>query len=521
MSSSEQNLVGTVLANRYQVLGKIGSGGMGVIYEALQLGLGRPVAIKVLTGLGDRDRARFRVEAMSAAGLAHPNIVQIVELETEGDIPFLVMERLYGLSLQELLLRERVLDAPRIVRIGVQILAALDAAHRASILHRDIKPANVFLVEGAGVRDFVKLLDFGIAKVDGHPSEVQTTAGTVLGTLSYMAPERLIGAPSDGRADLYAVGLCLREMLTGMRSITGSGTDLVAAILRGVPRIDWGAGGAAASHRELGAVIDCATALEPGARFSSASEMRAALERCTATSASSSMTAPSSFAQAPHPPSAPKVSGAPGRAGLVIGLVLVSVVALAGLAFAAYTMGEKHAGAGASASAPAPKGPDASTPSAAATATASTTAARAPSRPGATLPPVNAKPGATASATAPVRNDCFCVPLLSERSGNTTCNPAQVSRPPMCRCESVRNGSILCGVKLDARGDCPQQRRPGSPGAACTGIAVLDGPVEQGKFGLCGHCAGSTKTFQGPSGGSCSAVSDDLGTVVRGVVDCR
>jgi serine/threonine protein kinase/outer membrane protein assembly factor BamB len=199
---------------------------MGAVYAGVQEDLHRRVALKVLLGskrIADADLARFRQEALAAAELGHPNIVQVSDFQAwPNEPPILVMEMLDGESLRSLLTREPRLAPGRAAFIATQILAALGAAHAAGIVHRDIKPPNVFLTRTPAMSDLVKVLDFGVAKVP-RPSEGFTTdPGEVLGTPAYMAPEQALGLEIDHRIDLYAVGVCLFEMLAGRRPFVAS-----------------------------------------------------------------------------------------------------------------------------------------------------------------------------------------------------------------------------------------------------------------------------------------------------------
>ena len=216
-----ESLVGEILDNRYRVERVLGTGGMGAVYEAEHIEIGKKVAIKVLHPQFSRQAdlvARFRREARAASKVGHPNIVDVTDSGTTngGDVYF-VMERLDGLDLGEVLRHERRVAPDRTVAIGTQICRALSAAHAAGIIHRDLKPENIFLVSREGVPDFVKVLDFGIAKQDmGNQNSPRrlTTPGIAMGTPEYMAPEQAAGKAIDGRVDIYSVGAILYEMLT-------------------------------------------------------------------------------------------------------------------------------------------------------------------------------------------------------------------------------------------------------------------------------------------------------------------
>jgi CheY-like chemotaxis protein len=280
-----------VLAGRYRVGALIGEGGMGAVYEAVREDLAQmPVAIKilhpVLIGREDQTR-RFRREAEIVAALDHPNIVKVVDYQSPPSGPvFLVMERLHGTSLGAVLARERSFAPERAVFIVLQVLSALEAAHAANVIHRDLKPDNVFLTSVAGLGDIVKLLDFGIAKLAETTSEQQLTAtGLVLGTPPYMAPEYAITGRADTRADIYAAGCLLYEMLSGRQPYTADNYNaLMFAIQTKAP--DPIAALCPALSRDLVAVVEKAMTKDPDQRFATAAEMAAALEPWTVPSLS-------------------------------------------------------------------------------------------------------------------------------------------------------------------------------------------------------------------------------------------
>jgi eukaryotic-like serine/threonine-protein kinase len=203
-------MIGTTVGN-YRILERLGRGGMGIVYKALDETLDREVAIKVLNpDLSDADLLkRFRAEAVSLARLNHPGIATIYELRRHDDHELLmVMEFVRGETLQALSERLGPLDPPQAAHICMQILDALSHAHRAGIIHRDLKPANVMLTDSAAV----KVMDFGIARMMG--AEHFTHAGYMMGTPAYMAPEQVLGQDVDGRADLYSVGVLFYRLLS-------------------------------------------------------------------------------------------------------------------------------------------------------------------------------------------------------------------------------------------------------------------------------------------------------------------
>ena len=202
-------MIGTTVG-KYRILDRLGRGGMGTVYKALDETLDREVAIKVLNPeLGDAEvLKRFRAEAVSLARLNHPGIATIYELYRQGDELLMVMEYVRGETLQTVSERLGPLDPPQAAHICIQVLDALAHAHRAGVIHRDLKPANV-MVADSGV---VKVMDFGIARMMG--SEHFTHAGYMMGTPAYMAPEQVLGHEIDGRADLYAVGVLFYRLLS-------------------------------------------------------------------------------------------------------------------------------------------------------------------------------------------------------------------------------------------------------------------------------------------------------------------
>jgi serine/threonine-protein kinase len=211
--------LGKTIAGRYRIEKKLGEGGMGAVYLAEHVMIEKKVAIKILSGdYSHRGEilARFAQEAKAASRIGHPNIIGVTDFGPGGDGPvFIVMEYLQGRDLRHHLTGP--MEAHRIAVIMGQVLLALEAAHKKGIVHRDLKPENIFLVEREGVSDLVKLLDFGIARVSS-PSERParlTRTGTIFGTAEYMSPEQARGNPTDGRADVYAAGCILYELLTG------------------------------------------------------------------------------------------------------------------------------------------------------------------------------------------------------------------------------------------------------------------------------------------------------------------
>jgi len=216
------SLVGQVVSNRYRIQKMIGEGGMGAVYLAEHTHMRKRVALKLLHAEMSQDEevlARFRREAEAAAHVEHPNVAAATDFgQTEDGAFFLVLEYVEGTSLRDVL-KGGALSPQRALHVARQIAFALERAHGGGIVHRDLKPENVMLVHKGDDADFVKVLDFGIAKVEPHPqrdtTQPLTKLGTILGTPEYMAPEQALGETVGPAADLYAVGVMLYEMLTG------------------------------------------------------------------------------------------------------------------------------------------------------------------------------------------------------------------------------------------------------------------------------------------------------------------
>jgi serine/threonine-protein kinase len=224
---------GTVLAARYRIVGPVGAGGMGAVYEAEQIELQRRVAIKLVLNSEGESFERLRREALGASAVQSPHVVSVFDFHwEEGEPPFLVMELLAGRSLASLMEAEGALPFGHACRLACQVLDGLGAAHRVGLVHRDVKPANIFLVAQPDGRTLVKLLDFGIA---AETDSCGSAKNELIGTPEYIAPEVLFGKQHiDARADLYALGVVAFECLTGRCPFPG-GTidDVFLGIARG------------------------------------------------------------------------------------------------------------------------------------------------------------------------------------------------------------------------------------------------------------------------------------------------
>jgi tRNA A-37 threonylcarbamoyl transferase component Bud32 len=286
--SEYDKLVGQTLDGRYHLERKIGEGAMGVVFSARHAVIERPLAIKVLKREAMHDTAtvrRFVQEAQAASRIGHPNIVDVTDFGTTPDgMTYSVMELVPGQTLGTALRNDAPFAPARAIRIAGQIARALAAAHDKGIVHRDLKPENVFLLDREGRPDFVKIVDFGIAKVtpqSGKPTEPRLTrAGSVFGTPEYMAPEQAAGrGDTDGRADIYALGVILYEMLCArvphrgdsmLRTLAMQMLDPIAPPSKVRPEL--------AIAPELEAIVMRALAKEREQRYPTMGELVAALE---------------------------------------------------------------------------------------------------------------------------------------------------------------------------------------------------------------------------------------------------
>ena len=269
------NLSSGTRLGRYEIRALLGSGGMGEVYLAYDRDLEREIAIKVLRdGSGDSgDRLRrFEQEAKAASALHHPNIAHVYEIGSQDNLRFIAMELVQGETLRDRLARGPMPIAD-VLDIGTQIAAAISAAHKSSVIHRDIKPENVIIMS----EGYAKVLDFGLAKLreirgDDAATLLKTRPGVAMGTISYMAPEQLVGGDVTPAADVFSLGVVLYEMLTGHRPFEGAtSTEIVSAILTKTPR---------ALHEvrsdvppKLEAVIRKALAKDVDERYRDATEM--------------------------------------------------------------------------------------------------------------------------------------------------------------------------------------------------------------------------------------------------------
>jgi serine/threonine-protein kinase len=278
--------VGEIVAGRYRVDALLGEGGMGIVYRAEHLHLRKPLALKVLLpewSSVPEVVARFEREAVAAGNIQSPHVAAASDF---GRLPdgscFLVMEYVSGRTLRSIL-DGGALEPGRALHVLRGIVSALHAAHSIGIVHRDLKPENVMLVERDGDPDFVKVLDFGIAKVSAtgaaQDGKALTRVGAVIGTPDYMSPEQAVGESVDARSDVYSAGVILYEMLAGRRPFAGgSVTVLRQHVLSAVPELPLPL--ASAVDPRVVAVLGRMLAKAPENRFATAAELLAEIDAC-------------------------------------------------------------------------------------------------------------------------------------------------------------------------------------------------------------------------------------------------
>ncbi|MBI4957407.1 MAG: serine/threonine protein kinase [Myxococcales bacterium] len=303
-----------ILNGQFKILKKIGTGGMGAVYQALQPEMNRMVAVKILhSKLKARKDlvSRFRREARAMSHLSHPNTVKVMmygELE-QGEL-YIVMEFLEGRNLNQIVRKTGPMPVERAIPVLIQVCGALQEAHELGIIHRDLKPENIFLTNSAGLTDFAKVLDFGLAKVterELRPGSIMLTQeGMVFGTPEFMSPEQAQGRVLDARSDIYSLAIILYEGLTGKLPFDAktSMEHIQMHVMKQPIPLDERVPGKTFPPG-LGAVIARALAKDPAARYASATEFADAL-RPFAPATPAQLASAAARAAAPHgpPPSA-------------------------------------------------------------------------------------------------------------------------------------------------------------------------------------------------------------------------
>jgi serine/threonine-protein kinase len=318
-----------ILDGQFQIVQKIGSGGMGSVYKAAQPEMNRMVAIKILHPrlAGRKDLvSRFRREARAMSQLSHPNTVRVFMYgELDDGSLYIVMEMLEGRSLNQAVRRDGPMPIEKAAPLFAQVCGALQEAHSMGIVHRDLKPENIYLCNQGGLIDFPKVLDFGLAKVTEQQmrpgSLILTQEGMVFGTPEFMSPEQAQGKPLDARSDIYSLAVILFEVLTGkLPFVTQTPMEFIQRHVMEKPRRLVDASPERYYGEELEAVIARALAKDPTARWQSALEFAHAVEE-TLTPPAARVSAPIHEEVLPH-----EVHATLGKPGMVVPPWLVMLV---------------------------------------------------------------------------------------------------------------------------------------------------------------------------------------------------
>lgn len=299
----EDQMVGTVLADRYEILEVIGGGGMGLVYKARHKLMNRIVAIKMLHKhmISSKDTLkRFQLEAQAASCLSLPNILTVYDFGLTGEgQPYMVMDYLEGTSLADVLENEHHVEPDRAVNIFIQACAGLAHAHQKGVLHRDIKPSNIMLVNFGDQADFVKIVDFGIAKLLNQGVGELTKTGEVYGSPSYMSPEQCRGKETDARSDIYSMGCVMYRTLSGRPVF--SGEDIIELLFKQVSEPPAPFDTELNIPPDLEAVIFKALAKDAADRYQNMNEFKEALEKYVDKRSGKNAPAPTPTVEGPMP----------------------------------------------------------------------------------------------------------------------------------------------------------------------------------------------------------------------------
>ncbi|MFW5921277.1 MAG: protein kinase domain-containing protein, partial [Polyangiales bacterium] len=271
-------LIGRIISDRYKIESLLGRGGMGVVYKAEHVHIGKLMAVKLLHGEMSRDKdtlKRFRREAEAASKLSHPNSVQIFDFGRSEGLMYLVMEYVEGPDLGQVLQKDGPMSFARAARICAQVCASVGEAHGQGIVHRDLKPENVMIQQSSGQPDFVKVLDFGLAKLreEGKAHITVTRQGHIVGTPYYMSPEQIRGDEVDARGDVYAIGAMLYKCVTGAPPFSAP-TPMGVLTKHLTEELEPPSRHARELPAEADAIVSQAMAKEAGDRYADAEELR-------------------------------------------------------------------------------------------------------------------------------------------------------------------------------------------------------------------------------------------------------
>lgn len=316
----KESLVGQTLADKFLVLEELGQGGMSIVYKGRDEFMDRTVAIKMLQSqlLSDQTSVkRFQREAVAVAALTHPHVISVYECAVYNGQPYLVMEYLVGESLTDIIKRDNHISVDRVIQIFIKVTGALEHAHAKGVLHRDLKSSNVMLVDNEGKPDFVKVVDFGIAKImpsSGKQSQNLTQTGEIFGSPIYMSPEQCQGLLLDVRSDIYSTGVMMYESLTGQPPLMGDTiVDTMQMHVQSQPPTLGQMRPDLAIPLVLEEIVFKALEKRPENRFQTMNEFREALEQCIRKIAEGGPMSAPAVARAPVKPRSTRQNLEPSR----------------------------------------------------------------------------------------------------------------------------------------------------------------------------------------------------------------